>query len=210
MALSTENESLRKLVEQYKQMAKKFAEDMKKASQFEESKNIALLNEMKTRSFLRDIQKVGHSKLSMKNIAERQAIAVARWEGKRRFMQQKERQKIFSALQALNLVHKNGEEDKENSESESLRSESESESERERERKILKKKSIAPGLNVAVYNIKKKSVIDSQIIDANAVLEIDRPRSVPSYDEALKNANSHNQKVPKALMLGIVANPLKV
>lgn len=207
--LSTENEKLRKLVEQYKQMSVKFAEDLKKASYFEQSKNIALLGEMKTRNLLRDIQKVDSSKYTLKSFAERQALSLARWEGKRRYMQEKERQKIMSALQALNFIK-----------IDDKKTVNKEEEEDRHEGGLVRKKSLAPGMKVTTYNLKKKFEFDSQSEsgsedlnankNTNIKLESDHSRSMPSFEEALKNANSHNQKVSKMLRLGIVANPLKV
>lgn len=120
-------------------------------------------------------------------------------------MQQREKQKILSALQALNLVKVDDKNIQNEDDNDTFRSENDSINQDQSK----KKRSIAPGLNVTVYNLKKKAET-SQILDPNLVLDMERSRSVPSFDEALKNANSHNQKVPKELKLGIVANPLKI
>ncbi|OHS99497.1 hypothetical protein TRFO_34080 [Tritrichomonas foetus] len=205
--LSTENEALRKLLAQYKQMSQQINRDMEQAARYGESKDVSTINEMKTRALMHDLSNYGETNQRYRNLAARHAMTIARWEGRRRYLQEKERERIMSVLQAMNLADPSFRSKVPPKRVENEKSENPVETETHAESQNSAPRTNRNGIIITRYEFEKDQKRKSSLIKYDST---ESNQSMPTYEQALKTANSNNQKVPKKLKIGIIANPMKV
>lgn len=199
--LTSENEQLRKLIEKYKNMSQQIEKDMNAVRQLGESKNVALLNEMNERSLLHQLTKSGSEsqRKSLDRFTSRHILAIARWEKRRQYLQQQERDHTLKVLQAMNLIVADSKpsvpQNKVNKAPKIIHP-------------SIPAQSNQPGLKITKFSMKKTEE-NKKNKTINILHPLDHSRSIPSFEDAIKNASAHNRKLPKKLQLGIVANPLR-
>ena len=212
-SLSTENEALKRLLAKYRHLSHKVSRDMEQAARYSELKDISMVNEMQNRALMHEIQtSMGTSKL--KDIAARRALALAKWEGRRRYLQQKEREKLLAVLQAMNLANPDlAKQEKAVPTINSQRHKFKKQPPKKNKGIILTPDAITErrevqsfGMRIINYNIPPQK--EKVAYNIRTVNDKNNEADMPTPDQALKTAN-FNQKVPRKLKIGVVGNPIQ-
>jgi hypothetical protein len=186
--LSTENAELRSLVTQLSVLAKQEARRTRFVKFAQESEDVAMAGELRSRMMLYHLRTAQPTK-ELQAMAMRHALAMAKWEGRRRELLEQQRQQALAVLASMDLLRKD------------LVAEYEMGLPRN-----------APGFKVTSIqkrlSTRKTNTRTGETDQSGTKSGLPEVSSVPSIEQALVTANAHNQRLGRSLRGGVVASPL--
>ena len=189
--LSTENERLRRLLKELTDATKDAAKHARIARYMKEDADFSAIGESRNRALLREVHQYGCSENS-RRLAARHALAIARWEGRRQFLMQQEREHTMAVLRAMNLISDQFKVDIPVAV----------------QPPEQPKKEQAPLIKVTTFGRQPEKRKERRQYPAPP--PISTSPSMPTVDEAVKIAAKHNQRLPMKLRFGVVGRPIKI